>query len=184
MDSVPELLDFRTRLQWRTWLEKYHLDRREAWLVHYKVNSGLQGISLDEAVEEALCFGWIDGKMKSINEESYSLRYSPRAPRSNWCMRNIRRVERLSAEGLMSESGLAKVTEAQQNGMWQAAIRMEDYDNLPDDMSAALEQAGLLERYFELTSSRKKGYLHWVITAKKPETRLNRINRIIAELGE
>ena len=105
--EISERLLARSRQEWRDWLTQYHRDRKEIWLVYYKKTSGKTGISYDDSVEEALCFGWIDGAIKGIDEETYAGRFTPRRPRSPWSDSNRARVARLLQEGQMTEAGLA-----------------------------------------------------------------------------
>src|SRR5512136_2082325 len=119
------LLPFISRDEWRAWLEENHATATEAWLVHNKKHTGKPGLALEEAVEEALCFGWIDGVLKPIDEEKYALRYSPRKKGSLWSETNKRRVRKLIKQGRMTEAGLAKVQEAKANGEWRAAALRE-----------------------------------------------------------
>src|SRR2546427_12751496 len=105
--DIGQTLQVRSRAQWRTWLSRHHADRREIWLVYYKKGSGKTGISYEESVEEALCFGWIDGANKGINVETYAGRFTPRHPKSPWSASNRARVARLLEEGRMTEAGLA-----------------------------------------------------------------------------
>ena len=104
--------------QWRGWLSNYCEKATEIWLVIRKKKSSLPGIYYEEALDEALCFGWVDGKMKSVNEDIYALRFSPRRKKSIWSRANRERAERLTAEGRMTEPGVAKIAEAQANGRW------------------------------------------------------------------
>jgi uncharacterized protein YdeI (YjbR/CyaY-like superfamily) len=96
----------RSRAAWRAWLSRHHADRREIWLVYYKKGSGKVGTSYDESVEEALCFGWVDGQTKGLDEARYAGRFTPRRPDSNWSTSNRERVARLLREGRMTEAGL------------------------------------------------------------------------------
>jgi uncharacterized protein YdeI (YjbR/CyaY-like superfamily) len=179
-----KLLAFTGRGQWRGWLESHHREAGEAWLVLYKKGIREGSLTLDEAVEEALCFGWIDGKLRSLDAERYSLRFSPRRANSVWSVSNIRRVERLTQEGLMTEAGLEKIAEGHQSGQWDAAIRREQTDVMPPDLEAALRRtSGAVAAYRGLTDSRKKQLLHWLLTAKRPETRQRRIEAIVSEVS-
>lgn len=184
MTVEHQLLTFAHPEEWRVWLESNHHQAIEAWLVLYKKVARKQILSLDEAVEEALCFGWIDGKLKSLDAERYSLRFTPRKAGSIWSVSNIRRVERLMKEGLMTEAGLAKVTEARKNGQRDAAISRERTDLIPTDLENALrsKKEGI-GGYKSLTDSRKKQLLHWLLTAKRPETRQRRIEAIVREVS-
>lgn len=105
--DVGQTVRARNRDEWRRWLAKHHADTKEIWLVYYKKTSSKTGVSYDEAVEEALAFGWIDGIIKSIDEHTYAGRFTPRRPNSNWSASNIARVKKLLAEGRMAEPGLA-----------------------------------------------------------------------------
>jgi uncharacterized protein YdeI (YjbR/CyaY-like superfamily) len=180
-----ELLTFTSRDEWRSWLESHHSQAGEAWLVIYRKGTREGVLSLDEAVEGALCFGWIDGKLKSLDSLSYSLRFTPRRKDSIWSINNIRRVERLIKEGLMTEAGLEKVAEARRSGQWDLAIRRERTDLIPIDLDKALRRRkGALAGYRNLTNSRKKQLLHWLLTAKRQETRQGRIEAIVREVVE
>jgi len=183
MTEPAERLEFRDGGQWRAWLEANHAVEREAWLILYKKAYQDQGLALDEAVEEALCFGWIDGTLRPIDGERYALRFSPRKRRSVWSVSNIQRVERLLAEGKMTAAGMQKVAEAQENGEWAAAIRRERVDVIPEELESALrKRAGALSAYRALPSSRKKRYIYWLQSAKRDKTKERRIQRIVDEV--
>jgi uncharacterized protein YdeI (YjbR/CyaY-like superfamily) len=107
--DVGETLTVRTPAEWRRWLAKHHGDRKEIWLVYQRRTSGKPGISYDESVEEALAYGWIDGQIKGIDEQTYAGRFTPRKPKSNWSASNIARIKKLLAEGRMAEPGLAVI---------------------------------------------------------------------------
>lgn len=183
MTSPTNCLEFERRDQWRRWLEKNHTTEIEAWLILYKKKYRDQGLTLAEAIEEALCFGWIDGKLKSLDEKRYRLRYSPRTITSIWAMSNIRRVEKLIAEGKMTEAGYQKIAEAKENGEWDAAIRREQVDIIPKDLEIELQKVdGGLSAYRSLPDSRKKQYIYWLQSAKRDETKQRRIQKIIEEV--
>src|SRR5438105_15894095 len=110
--DIGETVTFRSRDAWRRWLARHYQDKREIWLVYYKKSSGKTGVSYDESVEEALAYGWIDGLTKSIDDESYAGRFTPRKPKSNWSASNISRVKKLIAEGRMGPAGLATLPPA------------------------------------------------------------------------
>lgn len=105
--EVGETLLVTTREEWHAWLAKHHHEYKEIWLVYYKKTSGKKGISYDESVEEALCFGWIDGAIKGIDQETYAGRFTPRRTKSHWSVSNRERVARLLRDGRMTEAGLA-----------------------------------------------------------------------------
>ena len=180
-----KLLVFADRGAWRAWLASHYHEATEAWLELFKKGVREGSLSLDEAVEEALCFGWIDGKLKSLDSEKYSLRFTPRRAGSVWSISNIRRVERLTKAGLMTAAGLEKIAAARQSGQWDAAIKREQTDVIPPDLGKALRRRrGATAAYRNLTNSRKKQFLHWLFTAKRPETRKRRIEAIVREVSE
>jgi nitrate/TMAO reductase-like tetraheme cytochrome c subunit len=125
MAEPTNCLEFENSSQWMSWLEINHTTETEAWLIIYKKKYQDHGLALDAAVEAALCFGWIDGSLRKVDQKRFALRFSPRNPNSVWSIRNIQRVERLISEGKMTDSGMAKIAEAKGNGQWQAAIRRE-----------------------------------------------------------
>lgn len=109
--EIGETLEVKSRSAWRKWLARHHQDKQEIWFVYYKKASGKQSISYEYSVEEALCFGWIDGQMKSIDEQRFARRFSPRRAKSKWSESNVNRVRKLLAEGKMTEAGMASVPE-------------------------------------------------------------------------
>jgi uncharacterized protein YdeI (YjbR/CyaY-like superfamily) len=183
MERPLNCLEFENRNQWKNWLEVNHATETEAWLILYKKKYKDQGLALDEAVEEALCFGWIDGTLRSLDERRYTLRYSPRTRNSIWSMSNIQRVEKLIAAGKMTDAGYLKITEAKENGEWEAAIRREQVDIIPEALESALDRVeGALSAYRALPDSRKKLYIYWLQNAKREETKRRRIRKIIDEI--
>jgi uncharacterized protein YdeI (YjbR/CyaY-like superfamily) len=179
MKTPDERLAFAGRDEWRAWLEEHHATEREAWLLHNKKKAIQRYVSYEEAVEEALCFGWIDGLLKSVDGESYALRYSPRKRRSVWSESNKWRVEKLIREGRMTPAGLEKVVEAQESGEWDAATAREDVSAVPADLAHELRSKEAWETFDNWPASRKKQYLFWLNSARKPETRSKRIQAIV-----
>src|SRR5260370_22709933 len=110
--DVGKTLKVKNRLEWRRWLAKHHADTKEIWLVYYKKGSGKSGITYEESVQEGLAYGWIEGQNKSIDDESYAPRFTPRRPNSNWSASNIARVKTLIAQGRMAEPGLATIPQS------------------------------------------------------------------------
>jgi uncharacterized protein YdeI (YjbR/CyaY-like superfamily) len=179
-----ELLSFNSRSEWRSWLASNHDQASEARIVIYKNGPRKACLSLNEAQEEALCFGWVDVKNKRIDSARYSLLFAPRRTGSAWSISNIRRVEQLSEAGLMTEAGLARVTEAHENGQWEAAIRFEQTDLIPPELEKALRRRkGALTGYRSLTHSRKRQILRWLMNAKGEATRQRRIEAIVQEVA-
>ena len=176
-------LVFEDQDQWRSWLEKHHTIETEAWLILFNKKYQDQGLSLDEAIKEALCFGWIDGKLKSLDEKRYTLRFSPRTAKSIWSRSNIQRVEKLIEAGKMTDAGMQKIAEAKDNGEWDAAIRREQVDIIPEALESALRKVnGGVMAYQALPISRKKQYIYWLQSAKQEETKQKRIQKILEEV--
>jgi uncharacterized protein YdeI (YjbR/CyaY-like superfamily) len=172
--EIPEIL-FETREQWRQWLSENNDRTHGIWMVYYKKSSGKPHLSYDEAVEEALCFGWIDSKPNTLNEEMSKQYYAPRNPKSNWSKLNKTRVAQLIESGKMTNAGMKMIDLAKKTGTWDA---LNDVDNLfiPDDLQAALTSLPEAEKHFNaFPASTKKGILEWILNAKTIETRMKRI---------
>lgn len=134
-------------------------------------------------MEEAVCFGWVDSTMHSVDEEKFVLRFSPRRKGAIWAISNMRQVEKMIAEGRMTPAGMATVEEAHQNGEWDAAIRSGDTSNVPPDVQEALAADEIVQRQFErLSHSQKKQTLWWIAQAKRTATRQRRIQEMIKRL--
>jgi len=183
--TATSLIRVPSRQAWRSWLARNHAYATEAWLVLLKASYRAGGQSLSDAVEEALCFGWIDGKLEPLDARSYALRFTPRRSGSVWSLANIARVRRLTRQGRVAPAGLAKVAEARRNGQWQAARARERTDHPPPDLRVALHRRkGATAGYRLLLKSRKKQLLHLLATSKRPETRQKRIEAIVAEAAK
>jgi uncharacterized protein YdeI (YjbR/CyaY-like superfamily) len=180
MNSERESLDVVDRQAWRSWLDANASSVSEAWLLVQKKSSRRPGLSLDEAVDEALCYGWIHSTLQPRDDHSYLLRFSPRRPDSVWSVKSIDRVERLEREGLMKPPGLAAVQVGKESGQWQAAINRDDLAYIPPELEAALQQtAGAMEGYQGLPESKKKQLIYWFESAKREETKQKRTVEII-----
>jgi uncharacterized protein YdeI (YjbR/CyaY-like superfamily) len=178
---------FRGGEEWRRWLHMNHDKISEAWVVIQKAGSPNEGIGYEEAVDEATCFGWIDGKMRRLNDHEFIQRFSPRRPRSIWSRRNRDRAERLIAEGRMAEAGLRAVTEAKGNGRWEKAYTSREPPEMPGDLLEALKESREAHRNFMgFPNSARFMYIHWINDAKRAETRARRIKRVVerAELNK
>ncbi|MGQ4646968.1 YdeI/OmpD-associated family protein [Lyngbya aestuarii] len=170
--------------EWRQWLDKNHRTSSGVWLIYYKVKSGKPSIRYSEAVKEALCFGWIDSKVKSLDEERYKQIFTPRKTKSVWSKLNKQYVEELIEQGLMTEAGFEKIEAAKQDGSWNALDAIEALI-VPTDLKQALEANQTANRYFEVFSkSAKKSILFWIESAKRPETRLKRIEQTISSAAQ
>ncbi len=179
-----EHVHLETREQWRRWLAENHASSRGVWLVSWKKASGRPAVGYDAAVEEALCFGWIDSLAKPVDGERGRQLYTPRRPRSGWSQSNKERVARLTAAGLMEPAGLAAVEAAQANGAWS---RLDQAASLvmPADLAAALAaRPGAGEGWEAWPPFVRRGSLAWVLEAKRPETRARRIDEVAAAAGE
>jgi uncharacterized protein YdeI (YjbR/CyaY-like superfamily) len=184
MPTERELLPVSTRSELRSWFQAHHAQADEVWVVILKGKSrGAASLTLEEAQEEALCFGWVDVQNKRLDEARYALRFTPRRAGSAWSISNIRRVEQLTAAGRMTEAGLKPVAEAQANGQWEIALRVEETDVIPEDLEQALRrEKGALAAYRGLSRSRKRQMLRLLLTAKSPATRQRRIAAIVEEV--
>ncbi len=177
MDAKPRL--FKTKQAWRAWLAANHDRSNGIWLAYYKKGSGKTSVTYEEALQEALCFGWIDSLVRSLDEERYAQKYTPRNLKSIWSAANKARVSKLIAEGRMSPPGLAKIEAAKRNGSWD---RLNDIDRIgrgaavPPDLLEALGKVPRARALFEgRPPSEKKLWTFWILTAKRPETRARRI---------
>jgi uncharacterized protein YdeI (YjbR/CyaY-like superfamily) len=178
--TIGETFFASDRASWRAWLEEHHASAREIWLVLLKKHVREPCISLDAAVEEALCFGWIDGLLKRIDDRRHALRFTPRRPGGSWSALNKARVKRLERAGRMTEAGLAAVRAARRSGKWQAADARERVDEIPDDLAQALGAAPRAAAGFaRFAPSHRKQYLHWIGEAKRSATRARRIAAVV-----
>jgi len=178
-----ETLFCRSRDDWRLWLKKNHTTASEIWLVYMKKHTKKQSVTYNEAVEEALCFGWIDSLVKSIDNESYMQKYTPRKNNSVWSDVNRKRVEKLIAEKKMTQAGLEKVEVAKKNGNWDNAYSSKQKFEIPDEFTEALQNNSIANSFFnKLSPSHQNTYIGYIITAKRSETRINRIKKVIGLL--
>ena len=174
---------FRTASEWREWLARNHDKEAGVWLVHCKKGSRKKGISHPEAVDEALCYGWIDSRLRSHDEDTYILRYTPRKKNSVWSEVNRTGARRLIREGRMTEAGLLKVGEAKKNGMWATAYSSAREPSLPSDLRGALAKDGRSLRIFRsLSNTKKTAAVFWVMSAKRENTRKKRIATIVKKV--
>lgn len=163
------------RAEWRAWLEHHHTRKEGVWLITFKKASGKPILSYDDAVEEALCFGWIDSIARALDDERTMLWYAPRKARTGWSRPNKQRIERLIEAGLMAEAGLAKIQAAKQDGSWTSLDEVEKL-TVPADLKAALAEYGSATKHWEaFPRSVKRGILEWIQNAKRDETRAKRI---------
>lgn len=179
-----ELIEPASREQWRAWLEAHHASSPGVWLAIGKKGNSRTTLTYDGAVEEALCFGWIDSTVRRLDDERYQQLLTPRKPSSMWSRSNKERVERLLAEGCMTPAGLAAIQAAKANGSWETLTEI-DALTVPDDLAAALAATpGAAEGFSALAASQRKMALYWVGAAKRSETRAARIERVVAAARE
>ena len=167
-----------SRADWRKWLVNNHETKQSVWLLFYNKKSEKVSISWSDAVNEALCFGWIDSKKQTIDEFCYRQYYSKRKPNSTWSKINKEKIEQLVKNGLMSKSGLKSIEIAKQNGFWTILDEVEQLI-VPKDLKEVLTSYNNAFEYFDSQSkSSKKMLLYWVASAKRPKTRQKRIEEI------
>jgi len=183
-DAPPNSIHPITRAEWRLWLENNHTRAEGVWLISYKKATGKPRFEYDEAVEEALCFGWIDSKPNKLDEERTMLWFAPRKPSTGWSGPNKSRVEKLIRDGRMSPAGLAKVEAAKRDGSWSALDQIEALEMPPDLEQALAANEKAQKNFTAFPRSVKRGILEWIASAKKPETRAKRVEetaRLAAE---
>lgn len=165
--------------EWRAWLARNCQVETEAWLVIHHKDSGRPGPRYHEAVEQALCFGWIDGLHRRRDADSSQLRFTPRNPRSTWSRTNRQRVATMIARGLMTEHGQALIDVAKAQGTWDAVPDAES-PAVPDDLRELLDRNDAARQTFDnFPPSSKRLVLQWIATAKRPDTRQRRIRRTV-----
>lgn len=182
--APPNSTHPKTRAEWRAWLEANHTRAEGVWLISYKKATGKPRFEYGEAVEEALCFGWIDSKPNKLDEERSLLWFAPRKPGTGWSKPNKDRVKRMIAAGKMRPAGLAKVEAAKRDGTWSALDAVEALEIPPDLKKALKSYKAATENFAAFPRSVKRGILEWISNAKKPETRAKRVDetaRLAAE---
>jgi len=182
--EITKTFHAKDRERWRSWLGKNHKKATEIWLIFFKKHTGKPGIDYADAVEEALCFGWIDGIVKRVDEEKYAQRFSPRKKNSMWSELNRQRVKKMIAQGRMTDVGLAKYQEdsGSEKG-WRD--RLAGAFEMPADIQAALSSNSSARRNFErFPAGYRRLCIGWIISAKKQETRRKRIREVVALTAE
>jgi uncharacterized protein YdeI (YjbR/CyaY-like superfamily) len=173
----------KTRRQWRQWLEKNHSVCSGIWFTFYKKETGKPRVGYDEAVEEALCFGWIDSLPRKLDEERSMLKFTPRKPKSVWSKLNKSRIEKLTAQKQMMQAGLASVLLAKKNGSWDiltASDNAAENNELPQDLEKILAKNKKAKNNFlQFSFSIRKQFLSWLDSAKRPETREARLKQTV-----
>jgi uncharacterized protein YdeI (YjbR/CyaY-like superfamily) len=183
--SELPIVEFSSHLEWAEWLEQNHGQASGVWLKFAKKGSDATTVTYAEAVEEALCYGWIDGQAARHDERYYLQRFTPRRSRSRWSQINCRRAERLIAQKRMKPAGLAQVKAAKDDGRWEAAYAPPSAAEVPEDLQQALDQNPDAKAFFKtLNRANRYAILYRVQDAKRPETRERRIAQFVAMLAE
>ena len=169
----------KSRKAWRAWLEKNHASSSGIWVVYAKKHTGIPSLTYNDAVEEALCFGWIDSLLHPIDDSLYKQIFTPRKQKSAWSALNKRRVEKLVAAGLMTAAGMKMIDLAKDSGLWEAHAPSESL-TLPPELQRALNaNKSAKKNWPTYTESQRKAFLRMVIGAKQPETRAQRVARVV-----
>jgi uncharacterized protein YdeI (YjbR/CyaY-like superfamily) len=185
MDSKQDLqiVSFASQRDWERWLQAEHGTARGLWLKLAKKGSGIDSITYDEALESALCYGWIDGQKGAYDERFWLQRFTPRGPRSKWSKINRDKASQLLAEGRMKIAGLAQVEQAKEDGRWEAAYESQRTATVPEDLQRELEKDPEAKAFFAtLDSANRYAILYRLKDAKQPETRARRLAKYVAML--
>ena len=182
-DSLP-LKTFTTQAAWRSWLDRNHPRADGVWLAFAKKASGTRTVTYQEAVEVALCYGWIDGKARTVDADFYIQRFTPRRSKSRWSKINRSKVEALIASGKMKPAGLKAVDEAKADGRWDAAYPSPSVIEVPADLQRELERTKTTAFFEGLNKSNRYAVLYQIEEAKRPETRARRIARFVEMFQE
>lgn len=173
----------KSRNAWRQWLQKNHRTSEGIWWIYYKKASGKARVTYEEAVEEALCFGWIDSLPRKLDAERAMLKFTPRKPKSVWSELNKKRVMQLIKSNLMTPAGLASIEEAKKNGSWETLNTSDQQANtntLPADLEKALKKnKKAYDNFIGFSISYRRQFLYWIDSAKRPETRAARITQTV-----
>jgi len=179
MEKEIETFYPKNRMEWREWLQNNHDKKPSIWLIYYKKQSNIPTITYSDAVDEALCFGWIDSKTKPLDEEKFMQFFSRRKASSVWSKVNKEKVDRLIKDGFMTKAGLEIIEKAKQNGYWTILDEAEALV-IPKDLDHEFQKRSNAKNYFlSLSRSDKRNILQWLVLAKRPETRQKRITEIV-----
>lgn len=191
MSKAPEnknemqIVSFASPKEWSRWLAGNHAESNGVWLRFFKKDSGEDTVTYAEALEEALCYGWIDGQLKKYDDKSYIQKFTPRRPKSIWSKRNTEIAERLIREGKMKEAGMQQVEWAKADGRWQQAYDSAKNMKVPDDFLQQLSKNKKAKTFFDGLNKANQYAIAWRLqTAKKPETRMKRLKEILEMMSE
>ena len=186
MDTLFDIpiMSFKDSEAWESWLKSNYTDQTGIWLKMARKGSGVESVSLLDALDTCLCYGWIDGQRRSYDELYYLQKYTPRRKRSLWSKVNIAKVEALIADGRMRAPGLKEIEEAKADGRWDAAYESQKNATVPPDLAEALANNEKAKIFFEsLTRAQQYTFLWRLMTAKTLKTRKARLDKIIADLA-
>jgi uncharacterized protein YdeI (YjbR/CyaY-like superfamily) len=185
MPADLPVVGFATRAEWAAWLGSEHAASAGVWLRIARKDGGAESVSYSDALDVALCHGWIDGQKDRLDERFWLQRFTPRKPRSRWSKRNRERAEALIASGEMAAAGMAEIERARADGRWDAAYDSHSTAMVPDDLRAQLDQDDAAREFFEgLDSTNRYAILYRIQEARRPETRARRIAKFVAMLRE
>jgi uncharacterized protein YdeI (YjbR/CyaY-like superfamily) len=183
-DDLPTLT-FASQADWESWLDAQHADARGVWIKMAKKATGIPSVTHAEALESALCYGWIDGQRASLDETHFLQKFTPRRPKSSWSRVNVEKVTALTAAGRMRPAGLREVERAKADGRWDAAYDPQSAISVPDDLQRELDANPDARAFFATLDSRNRyAVLYRIQTAKKAETRAARIQKFVAMLAD
>ena len=172
-------LDIRTRSQWRTWLRAHHRSESDVWLVFYKRHTAQESISYDDAIEEALCFGWIDSLIRRLDDDRYARKFTPRTPDSRWSTVNRQRYADLKARGLLAAAGLERAPTSRSGDAPRLSVSA-----LPPYIEQGLKaDASAWEHFEHLAPSYRRAYIGWIDSAKREETKARRLREAVSLLA-
>ncbi len=173
------------RSSWRSWLAKNHSTKREVWLIYYNKRSKKSSIPYDDSVEEALCFGWIDSIIKKLDDKRFARKFTPRKGSSRWSDANKKRARRMIAEGKMTETGMARIKEAQASGEWFKTAPIRKHLPIPSFLKDALDaNRKASDNFNRLADTYKTHFVGWITSAKREETRKRRLAEAIKLLEQ
>lgn len=180
-----KMMAFPTQAKFRAWLDKNYAKGPEIWVKFAKKGSGIKSVNYQQAVEVALCYGWIDGLVRRLDDDYYIQRFTPRRQKSKWSKINCAKVEQLIKDGKMKPAGLAEVERAKADGRWNAAYASPSTMEVPDDLRRALGRKPEARQFFEtLNKSNRYAVLYQIHDAKRPETRARRIAKFVGMFEE
>ena len=185
MPADLPVVEFATRAEWATWLAAEHAASAGVWLKIARTDGGAESVSYSDALDVALCHGWIDGQKDRLDERFWLQRFTPRTPRSRWSKRNRERAEALIGSGEMAPAGTREIERARADGRWEAAYDSHSTATVPDDLQAELDRNAAAREFFAaLDSTNRYAILYRIQEARRPDTRARRIAKYVAMLSE